>query len=215
MPHNVCGLMPSVKKVPNFPYNTYTLIDEQTDTSHLINWKQWKEIEDCPKLIETEGSVEALNDLHLQLTVFKKYVYVKRAQSQAFKDSAMSQDEIQCTHWNHKQITVFTACAWVKGATCCFTIVSNDLSHDKNFNLNVKNFPDGCASQFKNKFTLSNLCFMPKDFGVEFDWFCFATSHGKSAVDGIGLSKCAVWNRVKQRKCVLECAVAAASSAVL
>ncbi|KAJ8891144.1 hypothetical protein PR048_010658 [Dryococelus australis] len=65
---------------------------------------------------------------------------------------------------------------------------------------------------------LMKMNLVPKDFDVERDWYFFSTSHGKGAVYGIGgLTKCALWNRVKQQKRVVECAedfVAAASSAI-
>lgn len=132
---------------------------------------------------------------------------------------ASSQDEIQSAHWAHAQVTLFTCCAWVKNKTRSIVIVSDDLTHDKCsvwvylreiFALLKKDFEhlkkvtvfsDGCAAQFKNKFTLSNLCFMNLDFGVEGEWVFFATSHGKGAVDGIGgCVKRLVWNGVKARK---------------
>ena len=57
------------------------------------------------------------------------------------------------------------------------------------------------ASQFKNRCTLSNFCFLSKDFGLQGEWFFFATSHGKGVVDGVGaVVKRAVWSQVKQRK---------------
>lgn len=68
-------------------------------------------------------------------------------------------------------------------------------------------FSDGCAAQFKNKFTLSNLCFMMYDFGVEGEWVFFATSHGKGAVDGIGgCIKRMVWSKVKTREVTINSA---------
>lgn len=71
----------------------------------------------------------------------------------------------------------------------------------------LKIFSDGCAGQFKNIFTMSNLCFMAEDYGVDGQWYFFATSHGKGAVDGIrGLTKRAVWNQVKQRRVIINIA---------
>lgn len=40
-------------------------------------------------------------------------------------------------------------------------------------------FLDGCAAQLKNKHSLSDLCFLNDDFGVDGEWNFFATSHGK------------------------------------
>lgn len=238
--------------------NLSSLIEERDMLSCSTKWKQWKDIEGHPQLTVTEGSVEAvLNELQSQLKVFKRHVFVKRVQSKVFIEmkrnveddevilqvdfaenySSLLQDEIQSAHWNNTQITLFTACAWLKGANIrSFVIVTDELSHDKycvfacikkiinclkqEFDILkcVKIFSDGCASQFKNKFTLSNLCFMPADLGVQGEWYFFATSHGKGAVDGIGgLAKRAVWNIVKQRKSSVQCAEefkAAASSSL-
>lgn len=111
---------------------------------------------------------------------------------------ATSQDEIQSAHWTHNQITVFTGCAWTQGKVRSFAVVSDHLTHDKysvyaclkaiieelkeEFNrlTTVKIFSDGCAGQFKNKYTLSNLCFMPEDFGVDDNgfFFCYIPRQG-------------------------------------
>nr|XP_042902021.1 uncharacterized protein LOC122270073 [Parasteatoda tepidariorum] len=53
--------------------------------------------------------------------------------------------------------------------------------------INVEYFTDGCAGQYKNCKTLLNLCYHEFDFyGISAKWNFFATSHGKSACDGIG-----------------------------
>lgn len=140
--------------------------------------------------------------------------------------SAVSQDEIQSAHWSHQQITVFTAVAWLgQGKVHSFAIISDCLSHDKycvwiflkkiicylkqSYGIeHVSVFSDGCAAQFKNKYTLSNLRYMKEDYGVTGEWHFFATSHGKGAVDGIGgLLKRIVWNGVKSRKTVIQTAL--------
>jgi len=41
-------------------------------------------------------------------------------------------------------------------------------------------------SQYKNYKNFSNLCYHEQDFGIKVEWNFFATSHGKSAGDGIG-----------------------------
>lgn len=50
----------------------------------------------------------------------------------------------------------------------------------------IKIFSDGCAMQFKNRFILSNMLNAQGDFGASMEWNFFASSHGKSACDGIG-----------------------------
>lgn len=69
---------------------------------------------------------------------------------------------------------------------------------EENPNVEIVRFQtDGCAGQFKNKFTLSNLLFAPEDFGVKAEWHFTPTSHGKSPADGLGGTiKRAVYNRI-------------------
>ena len=43
-----------------------------------------------------------------------------------------------------------------------------------------------CAAQYKNCKKFTNLCYHAADFGVQAEWYFFATSHGKSAGDGAG-----------------------------
>ena len=48
---------------------------------------------------------------------------------------------------------------------------------------------------------------MMEDCGLNGQWFFFATSHGKGAVDGVGgVAKRAVWNQVKLRKVIIDSA---------
>ena len=44
---------------------------------------------------------------------------------------------------------------------------------------------DGCAAQYKNRKNFINLCYHMDDFGVPAEWHFFATSHGKTAADGV------------------------------
>ena len=85
-----------------------------------------------------------------------------------------------------------------------FGFISEDLKHDTAFLYvvmrkvceyvkgnyqhitKVKYFSDGCAAQYKNYKNFLNLCYHYSDFDLETEWTFFATSHGKSAIDGIG-----------------------------
>lgn len=68
-------------------------------------------------------------------------------------------------------------------------------------------FSDNCASQFKSKYCVSNLCQMEKDFGVKAEWNFFAASHGKGTVDGIGGAiKGAAWRAVKSKQVIINSA---------
>lgn len=139
---------------------------------------------------------------------------------------ALYQDEISSAHWNHLQATVFTSYTWLKGAKRPMAIISDELSHDKTavwvfmkaILTKLKNefpqlekvfvFSDGCAAQFKNRYTLQNLCFMNKDFRFTGEWNFFATSHGKGAVDSIGGTiKRKALMQVKARKVIINSAL--------
>ena len=138
----------------------------------------------------------------------------------------MSQDEIQSVHWNQRQETIFPVVIWTKAeglsetSVSSHAIISDDLNHDKNVVATVMNkalsefvksanpsveavdvFSDGPSSQFKNKYIVHFLSGVKKSTGLSVKWHCFATSHGKGAVDGAGGTvKRAVLNTVLKRQ---------------
>lgn len=59
----------------------------------------------------------------------------------------------------------------------------------------VNIWSDGPSNQFKNKFIAAIIPVFEHKFGVTIRWNFFATSHGKSCIDGIGA---AVKSKVKQ-----------------
>ena len=63
-------------------------------------------------------------------------------------------------------------------------------------------FSDNCASQFRSKWSVGNLCFLADDLDVEkVTWDTFAAGHGKGAVDALGGTiKRLVWLTVKARQ---------------
>ncbi|KAJ8882128.1 hypothetical protein PR048_018616 [Dryococelus australis] len=65
----------------------------------------------------------------------------------------------------------------------------------QNFSLHtIKIFWDATAYQFKNKYTVSNISYINEEFSVIDQWYLFASSHGKGAVDGLGAGvKSRVW----------------------
>ncbi len=112
--------------------------------------------------------------------------------------------EIQSAYFNKKQITLFTIKVHIGSVDYSYVIASDDSRQSKEVvftflkkiskelkilhpNLShVKVFSDGAASQFKNKFTISNLMYAETDFGFTMEWNFFGSGHGKSACDGIG-----------------------------
>eukprot|EP00731_Ephydatia_muelleri_P017532 Em0010g630a len=123
--------------------------------------------------------------------------------------SFVVQDEVQSFHWNNLQATIHPFLCYYKNSdgkldSVCFTIISENTDHDiiavHLFQRKLVSFlsdhfgaipkkiiyiSDGCAGQYKNCYNFTNLCQHEKDFGIPAEWHFFATSHGKSAADGI------------------------------
>lgn len=122
----------------------------------------------------------------------------------AEKFKCLSQNEVQSAYFNQHGITIFTVMAWAGNKKFPQVYVTDDPSQSKYCVLiflyeiinflkeklphlkSVKMFSDGCAAQFKNRWTLSLILFAQELFGVEMTWDFFAPGHGKGAVDGIG-----------------------------
>ncbi|KAL5508956.1 hypothetical protein EMCRGX_G004228, partial [Ephydatia muelleri] len=124
--------------------------------------------------------------------------------------SFVVQDEVQSFHWNNLQATVHPFLCYYREINgklnnICFTVISENKDHDSiavhlfqkkviefltgHFGAKPKRIvymSDGCAGQYKNCYNFTNLCYHEEDFGVAAEWHFFATSHGKSAADGIG-----------------------------
>ena len=131
--------------------------------------------------------------------------------------SLMMQNEIQSAHWNHSQVTIFTAHAWIdENNKESFALISNCLDHTKEAVYTfmtflykyllekypsiklINTFSDGAASQFKQRYLFSNIPLWEINLKIQILWHFFATSHGKGAVDGIGGTvKRSVWRSVK------------------
>jgi hypothetical protein len=145
---------------------------------------------------QLKSSMKAMEDIILQGDFAENYSYVV-------------QDEIQSFHWENKQATLhpFVAYRRLEDGTlehrniCVVSdvkehstvtvfsflkVVIRQLQADFPGIKKIHYFTDGCAGQYKNKNNFINLCHHEEDFGLEADWNFFATSHGKSACDGIG-----------------------------
>ncbi|XP_054290654.1 uncharacterized protein LOC129005710 [Macrosteles quadrilineatus] len=136
-------------------YDLKTLLPENTNLKNKYKWKEWKNVNNRPNLVENFTSLgRILAELNSQLCAFKIHFYVKKVQSSYFdkcKDSLgvsidkaimqidfsenyalIHQDEIQSAHWSHSQVAIFTCCIWHGKEVYSFAIVSDDLSHSKN-----------------------------------------------------------------------------------
>lgn len=119
------------------------------------------------------------------------------------------QDASQSFHWAKKGVTVHPVVIYYKNEegelrheNLCF--ISEDIKHDvsmvkiiqektvlflKAKLTNVKDImymSDGCAGQYKNCYSFLHLCKHHEEYGLTASWAFFATSHGKSACDGLG-----------------------------
>lgn len=137
-----------------------------------------------------------------------------------------SQDEVQSAYFSHKQISLFTAVSYIGSDIRSFAILSDETVNGKeqiyfyqklmietliieySTLANIVFITDGCAAQFKNRYTLGNLLFMEHDFGISAQWIFTPSCHGKSAADGIGGSlKRQVFNRVMTNQFNVNCAL--------
>jgi len=217
----------------------FALDSDKQDCEDSVKWRKWTESEGRPVqgnvLMSLEDAVDEVNGM---FNDYKCHCLVKDQQSKLFKEckenilekeaviqidfaenyAAVTQDEVQSAHWNHTQITIFTAVAWFQNGCKSFVVISDDLNHDKvtvwamlgaivrylkteHSITHIKLFSDGCAAQFKNRYTQMNLCFMEQDYGVTGTWAFFASSHGKGSVDAVGGTvKRNVWRIVKSRR---------------
>lgn len=157
---------------------------------------------DCASLAETNED-EAV----LQIDFAENFVCV-------------AQDEIQSAHWNQKQLTLFTTSLQYSGKQFSKVYVSDNNDHSKStivpylFKIlqmvpptikTVKIWSDGPVSQFKNKYIGAFLVEMQKWFPFKIIWNFFATSHGKSCVDGIGaVVKRSVSNIIRCRRKIVN-----------
>lgn len=132
----------------------------------------------------------------------------------------LSQDEVQAAYFARKYIEIFTCIIHILNHEPISYIVVNDVcTHSKEHVFfyikliiddlkkkharieNVHFISDGATSQFKNKYTLSNLLFAQKDFGITAIHEFSPSNHGKNAVDGLGgIIKRGVFKKVMSKK---------------
>ena len=123
--------------------------------------------------------------------------------------SFILQDAAQGFHWNNSQATIHPFLVYYTDTgelhQQSYVVISECLHHDtvavylfqkmliaylkKSIPSHLQKiyyFFDGAASQYKNRKNFINLCHHEDDFGIPAEWHFSATSHGKSACDGLG-----------------------------
>ena len=166
-------------------------------------------------LVQTEAFQKARNSIIKTSAVMQ----IDFAEKFAIK----YQDEAQSAYWGRKLIMIFTCSIWSAGGTKCYAVLSEYKTQDKYtvwcfLNIifsqlketqpNIKSieiYSDGASSQFKNKWTLSNIVFCKAEFQLDVSWQFFASYHGKGAVDGIGATvKQALWSAIRTREIIFQ-----------
>ncbi|CAH0547210.1 unnamed protein product [Brassicogethes aeneus] len=130
----------------------FSCLPLQYNPEEPMQIKQWSTIDRKTKTIILLETIEsAIEMLEKQMTPFRKHHFVKNLQQKYFDfkrknieigdvilqiDFAenfqlIAQDEIQSAHWQHEQVTIFTAVAWLAEKVYSFSIISNYLVHDK------------------------------------------------------------------------------------
>lgn len=122
--------------------------------------------------------------------------------------TCITQNAIQAQHWANKQCTIHPfALYWKENGEDkmkSMVVIAESLKHDiiavylfqqkliefvkREYN-SIKKiifFSDGAAGQYKNRKNFFNISQFKQEFDIEAEWHFFATSHGKSACDGIG-----------------------------
>ena len=114
-------------------------------------------------------------------------------------------------HWNNSQATIHPFIVYYQHSEeehhiISFVIISDCLQHDtvaahlfqRELITFLKSalpftdikkityFSDGAASHYNNQKNFVNLCSHEADFRIKAEWHFSATSHGKSACDGVG-----------------------------
>lgn len=122
--------------------------------------------------------------------------------------SYVVQDAAQQFHYNNNQCTVHPVIFYYRnGDEIMYSsqiLLSNSITHDtaavyvmqeilipkiRKMCPKVKRIiyvSDDVKQHYKNKFQMCNLVKHKDDFGIEAEWHCHATAHGKGACDGIG-----------------------------
>ena len=207
---------------------------------------KWQEQNGRLTKVEEKGSIADLYDhINSMSKKFLQHCHIKRLQAKQYEAdkeiamktnskvavlqmdfaenySCIAQDEVQSTHWNQTQVTLFTTVAWVSGVVRSHVVISDYMHRTKTAVVvfldallaslpsqaeEIRIWTDGPSSQFKIKFVMQGMKMLADKFGLSLSWNFFATSHGKGPVDGIGgcLKRIAT-DRVKTRQSTINSA---------
>ena len=156
----------------------------------------------------SKSQAKYLKDLKENLTSSEAIVLLDFAENYSF----VCQDAVQGFHWNNDQATLHPFVVYTRnhqdvlvpsnicvisnerdhGAGTVHTFLKTVVNHVKETVPNLRKihyFSDGAGSQYKNCKNILNLSYHQEDFQLAAEWNFFATSHGKSPCDGIGMKQ--------------------------
>ena len=70
---------------------------------------------------------------------------------------------------------------WAIASELIFNAIAQPIKQAHDQIRKIIYFSDGCAAQYKNRYSFINLIHHYEDFGLKAEWNFFATSHGKNA----------------------------------
>lgn len=128
------------------PLEYFSKMDES------VKWRHWRKVDDRIMLTDTVASLsDIIHELQMQLPLFKRHFFIKRAQQHYFETLKESikdgdlvlqidfaenyrlicQNEVQSAHFNYKQASIFTCVAWMFEKTKSYAVITDSLTHSK------------------------------------------------------------------------------------
>eukprot|EP00731_Ephydatia_muelleri_P027646 Em0019g519a len=176
----------SVRKImkefgaPDYMEKLLAIMDDNVVDS--IQYQQWTQT-DRSSLKTVVQPVEFLDEFMAVLKKLQYYDFIAKVQSNFILDIKNPGGSLQhkcyviiSEHTEHDTVAVHLfQRKLIQFLTETFTNVPNKIVY----------FSDGCSAQYKNRKNFINLCHHLEDFNVPAEWHFFATSHGKTAADGV------------------------------
>ncbi|CAG9765892.1 unnamed protein product [Ceutorhynchus assimilis] len=178
-----CEQCPNEKGIDDF----LSTIQESQPLAESVEYSQWISNDRCQMKTLNENYEEFMKNFKEQVLKTKPHHYISKKQSNFLRARKKNLAEHECM----LQCDSFCVLSDTKThSTLEFAIFQ------KRFVTLVKQkYPrllkfiymtDGCGGQYKNKKNFLNLYNHKRDFDIDAEWHFYATSHGKSACDGIG-----------------------------
>ena len=204
--------------------------DSGEDAKNEITYFKWTTVNSKMQKIPIEIDVlEVEPVLRGTIQVLKYHLYVKDQQYARYQELKLNlgpgeilihmdfgesyankqQDEVQSAYFGHENVSIFTACCYVRDGNelikHCIAIVSEESDHSRiathscilkvideikklnhNFppRIKIQLWSDGCASQFRSRFVFKLTTLFLDNYSVM--RYFNERHHGKGPMDGIG-----------------------------